>query len=238
MLAREVEGVPDRVIAERFELSVTAVRVRMHRARRKIRSDSRRKCHEPKRLQRPTRDESHVFTCPACRVDARIAGAWKGLRDRGDCPCRPTSVFIRRVVARSRADAGPRARLRWVAAAAAAALFSFFAGLAHEHASQPSPTPEDVASRDAHDAERAGRAGSPIDERSAKRHRPSSRGPQARGIPFLSRAGTPKGSLAALGMTAAGRARSAIARHPEGRRPEGPLSQPHRDSRGIPRFAG
>jgi hypothetical protein len=30
-----------------------------------------------------------------------------------------------------------------VAAAAAAALFSFFAGLAHEHASQPSPTPED-----------------------------------------------------------------------------------------------
>ena len=38
MLAREVEGVPDRVIAERFDLSVTAVRVRMHRARRKIRN--------------------------------------------------------------------------------------------------------------------------------------------------------------------------------------------------------
>ncbi len=38
MLAREVEGVPDRVIAERFDLSVTAVRVRMHRARRKIRA--------------------------------------------------------------------------------------------------------------------------------------------------------------------------------------------------------
>jgi RNA polymerase sigma-70 factor, ECF subfamily len=37
MIAREVEGVPDRIIAERFELSVTAVRVRMHRARRKIR---------------------------------------------------------------------------------------------------------------------------------------------------------------------------------------------------------
>ena len=38
MLAREVEGVPDRVIAERFDLSVTAVRVRMHRARRRIRT--------------------------------------------------------------------------------------------------------------------------------------------------------------------------------------------------------
>ena len=37
MIAREVEGIPDRIIAERFELSVTAVRVRMHRARRKIR---------------------------------------------------------------------------------------------------------------------------------------------------------------------------------------------------------
>jgi len=38
MIAREVDGVPDRVIAERFDLSVTAVRVRMHRARRKIRA--------------------------------------------------------------------------------------------------------------------------------------------------------------------------------------------------------
>lgn len=37
MVAREIDGVPDRVIAERFDLSVTAVRVRMHRARRKIR---------------------------------------------------------------------------------------------------------------------------------------------------------------------------------------------------------
>lgn len=38
MIAREVEGVSDRVIAERFALSVTAVRVRVHRARRKIRA--------------------------------------------------------------------------------------------------------------------------------------------------------------------------------------------------------
>jgi RNA polymerase sigma-70 factor (ECF subfamily) len=38
MIAREVEGVPDRVIADRFELSVTAVRVRVYRARRRIRA--------------------------------------------------------------------------------------------------------------------------------------------------------------------------------------------------------
>lgn len=38
MVAREVEGVPDRIIAARFSLSVTAVRVRVHRARRRIRA--------------------------------------------------------------------------------------------------------------------------------------------------------------------------------------------------------
>ncbi len=38
MIAREVDGVSDRTIAERFDMSITAVRVRMHRARRKIRS--------------------------------------------------------------------------------------------------------------------------------------------------------------------------------------------------------
>jgi len=38
MIAREVDGVSDRVIAERFDMSVTAVRVRMHRARRRIRA--------------------------------------------------------------------------------------------------------------------------------------------------------------------------------------------------------
>ncbi len=38
MIAREIEGVSDREIAQGFEISVTAVRVRMHRARRKIRA--------------------------------------------------------------------------------------------------------------------------------------------------------------------------------------------------------
>lgn len=36
LLAREVEGQPDREIARRFEMTVTGVRVRVHRARRKL----------------------------------------------------------------------------------------------------------------------------------------------------------------------------------------------------------
>jgi RNA polymerase sigma factor (sigma-70 family) len=38
MIAREIEGATDREISRRFEISVTAVRVRMHRARKKIRT--------------------------------------------------------------------------------------------------------------------------------------------------------------------------------------------------------
>jgi len=36
LLAREVEGVGDREVARRFEMTVTGVRVRMHRARRRL----------------------------------------------------------------------------------------------------------------------------------------------------------------------------------------------------------
>jgi RNA polymerase sigma-70 factor (ECF subfamily) len=36
LLAREVEGEPDKVIARRFEMTVTGVRVRMHRARKRL----------------------------------------------------------------------------------------------------------------------------------------------------------------------------------------------------------
>jgi len=36
LLAREVEGIPDREVAARFDMTVTGVRVRMHRARRKL----------------------------------------------------------------------------------------------------------------------------------------------------------------------------------------------------------
>jgi len=38
LLAREVEGEPDKIIARRFDMTVTGVRVRMHRARKRLRA--------------------------------------------------------------------------------------------------------------------------------------------------------------------------------------------------------
>ena len=88
-------------------------------------------------------DESHVFVCPACRADTRIAAAWKALRIE-ETPEKPGERFVRRVLYGIEHDRIARRRRRWIAAAAAAALFSFCAGLAHENASrQSSPSAED-----------------------------------------------------------------------------------------------
>ena len=88
-------------------------------------------------------DASHVFVCPACRADARIAAAWKALRIR-ETPEKPGERFVRRVLGGIERDRIARRRRRWIAAAAAAALFSFCAGLAHENATaQSSGSPED-----------------------------------------------------------------------------------------------
>ncbi len=88
-------------------------------------------------------DSSHVFVCPACRTEARIAGAWRALRVE-ETPASPGERFVRKILVRVEHDRTARRRLRWLAAAAAAALFSFFAGLAHEHAaSQASPTADE-----------------------------------------------------------------------------------------------
>jgi RNA polymerase sigma factor (sigma-70 family) len=38
MIARELEGASDRELAARFEITLTSVRVRMHRARKRIRA--------------------------------------------------------------------------------------------------------------------------------------------------------------------------------------------------------
>jgi hypothetical protein len=88
-------------------------------------------------------DASHVFVCPACRADARIAAAWKALRVE-ETPQKPGERFVHRVLVGIDHDRIARRRMRWIAAAAAAALFSFCAGLAHENASaQSSGSPED-----------------------------------------------------------------------------------------------
>ena len=39
LLAREIEGAPDRDVARRFSMTVTGVRVRIHRARKKLRAN-------------------------------------------------------------------------------------------------------------------------------------------------------------------------------------------------------
>lgn len=90
-------------------------------------------------------DASHLLVCTACRTDARIAGAWKGLRLNE--PAEPADErFVGAVLRSVRRDRAATRRRRLVAAVAAAALFSFFAGLAHETARPPAPEDETYAS--------------------------------------------------------------------------------------------
>lgn len=88
-------------------------------------------------------DESHVFVCPACRTDARIAAAWKAYAPLEE-PAEADERFVQAVVRRVARGRIAARRRRILAAAAAAALFAFFAGLAHERASRPAaPGPEE-----------------------------------------------------------------------------------------------
>jgi len=90
-------------------------------------------------------DASHLLVCPACRTDARIDAAWKGLRlDESVGPVDERFVgAVTRSVGRDRAATRRR---RLIAAVAAAALFSFFAGLAHETERASAPEDETYAS--------------------------------------------------------------------------------------------
>jgi hypothetical protein len=87
-------------------------------------------------------DEGHLFVCPACRAEARMASAWKGL-DLREEPVEADDVFVARVIRGARRDRALRLQRRFWAAAAAAALFSFFAGFAHERAARPAPSVEE-----------------------------------------------------------------------------------------------
>jgi hypothetical protein len=97
---------------------------------------SRREC-----LARRT-DEGHLFVCPNCRADARIAAAWKGLAVQ-EPPAVADERFVSAVLNDVRHEGARRARNRFWLAAAAAALFFFFTGLALESASKPTATPEE-----------------------------------------------------------------------------------------------
>ena len=89
-------------------------------------------------------DPKHLFTCPECRTDARLAHAWRGLGRIEDLEpaVEPDERFAVKVLEAVRADRVRTLRRRVALAAAAALLFSFFAGTADEAASRPAPTPE------------------------------------------------------------------------------------------------
>jgi len=90
-------------------------------------------------------DASHLLVCTACRADARAAEAWKGLA-LNEAPEPVEERFVTGVMAAVRRDRASVRRRRLLAAVAAAALFSFFAGLAHETAQRSTPDEESYAS--------------------------------------------------------------------------------------------
>ena len=97
---------------------------------------SRREC-----LARRT-DEGHLFVCPFCRADARIAAAWKAMA-LTETPAPADERFVAAVLNGVRHEDLRRSRNRFWLAAAAAALFFFFTGLALESASKPAGAPEE-----------------------------------------------------------------------------------------------
>jgi predicted anti-sigma-YlaC factor YlaD len=84
-------------------------------------------------------DAGHLFVCPACRAEARLAAAWRDVSRSGlaEVPVEPEPRFIGGVVASVRRDRARRRRVRLALAAAAALLFFFFAGTGHETAARP-----------------------------------------------------------------------------------------------------
>jgi len=90
-------------------------------------------------------DDGHLFTCPACRREARIAQAWKGLPrpEAEEALVEPDLRFVTVVLRSARRDRSRRARIRVALAAAAGLLFFFFAGTGHEAAAPSAAGPED-----------------------------------------------------------------------------------------------
>jgi hypothetical protein len=94
-------------------------------------------------------DESHLFRCAECRLEARIAAAWKTLP-------RPQSLedvspveesFVRRVLIGVRADRRRQRRSRIGLAAAAAVLFFFAAAASQRVAAERATSAEETYSQ-------------------------------------------------------------------------------------------
>jgi len=90
----------------------------------------------------------HLFLCRSCRVERRIAAAWKAVPcpTEVEVPQVPREDFVRRVAAAASRDRRRRLRHRAVLTAAAALLFFFLAGAGHQ-AESDHLNPEDTYSQ-------------------------------------------------------------------------------------------
>jgi hypothetical protein len=95
------------------------------------------------------REESHLFGCAECRLEARIAAAWKTLpRPETLEEASPVEEsFVRRVLHRVREDRRRQQRARIGLAAAAAVLFFFAAAASQRVAAERAATAEDTYSQ-------------------------------------------------------------------------------------------
>lgn len=82
------------------------------------------------------RETGHFFLCRPCRVEARVAAAWKRFvavsAARPEILEQPSEQFVRRAVAAISEDRRRRLRRRALLSAAAALAFFFLAGAAGE----------------------------------------------------------------------------------------------------------
>ncbi len=80
------------------------------------------------------RQAGHLFRCRACRVNVRLAAAWKKVWPLvgPEAPAPVSESFLARVAAAISEDHRRRLRRRALLSAAAVLLFFFLAGAGHE----------------------------------------------------------------------------------------------------------
>ncbi|MDQ6892920.1 MAG: hypothetical protein M3167_09610 [Acidobacteriota bacterium] len=90
-------------------------------------------------------EEIHLFRCEACRLEARIAAAWRALPDSRslETGAPVDEAFVRRVLWEIRRERRHRIRARASVAAAAALLFFFALGASRESAASRAAGAED-----------------------------------------------------------------------------------------------
>ncbi len=92
------------------------------------------------------RETAHLFRCRACRVEGRLAAAWRRLPRSAalESPEPVSESFVQRVGAALARDRRRRRRRRALLSAAAALLFFFLAGAGHESRTSDAARVEDA----------------------------------------------------------------------------------------------